>query len=65
MSASQAIDWSSVGWLDCHLLIISGPQITKIAKVVALTRQHKFQVLAGSTGFLLPALLVGKHGNLC
>ncbi|KAJ4450956.1 hypothetical protein ANN_02391 [Periplaneta americana] len=32
--------------------------ITKMARVVSLTRQHKFQVLAGSTGFLLPALLI-------
>jgi hypothetical protein len=42
-------------------LIFCGLQITKISRVVSLTRHHNFQVLAGSTGFLLPALLVGKQ----
>lgn len=34
-------------------------QITKIARVVHETKEQDFQVLAGSTGFLLPSLLVG------
>lgn len=42
----------------------SGGDITKISMVVSLTRHHKFQVLAGSTGFLLPALLVGCVGGI-
>jgi hypothetical protein len=42
-------------------LIFRGLQIAKISRVVCLTRHHEFQVVAGSTGFLLPALLVGKQ----
>ncbi|XP_023707876.1 4-hydroxy-2-oxoglutarate aldolase, mitochondrial-like isoform X2 [Cryptotermes secundus] len=42
----------------------SGGDIAKISRVVSLTRHYKFQVLAGSTGFLLPALLVGCVGGI-
>ncbi|KAJ9593753.1 hypothetical protein L9F63_027602 [Diploptera punctata] len=38
--------------------------ITKIARVVARTKNNNFQVVAGSTGFLLPALLVGCVGGI-
>ena len=37
----------------------SAGDITKMALMVHQTREHDFQVLAGSAGFLLPALLVG------
>ncbi|KAJ9586972.1 hypothetical protein L9F63_019463 [Diploptera punctata] len=42
----------------------SGGDITKIARVVARTKNNNFQVVAGSTGFLLPALLVGCVGGI-
>jgi 4-hydroxy-2-oxoglutarate aldolase len=34
----------------------SGGDITKIAHMVHATKAQKFQILAGSAGFLLPAL---------
>ena len=34
----------------------SGGDITKIAHLVHVTKGQKFQILAGSAGFLLPAL---------
>lgn len=42
----------------------SGGDITKIARVVYDTKHLDFQVVAGSTGFLLPALLVGCVGGI-
>ncbi|XP_049861167.1 4-hydroxy-2-oxoglutarate aldolase, mitochondrial-like [Schistocerca gregaria] len=42
----------------------SGGDITKIARVVHETRNIDFQVLAGSTSFLLPSLLVGAVGGI-
>lgn len=39
---------------------ISGFQITKLTKIIHATRDVNFQVLAGSAGFLLPALHAGK-----
>lgn len=43
----------------------SGGDITKIGYIVHKTKQHGFQVLAGSAGFLLPALEVGAVGGVC
>lgn len=68
--ANTGIDLTAdiVSKLASHPNIIglkdSGGDITKIARIVALTRPYKFQVLAGSTGFLLPALLVGCVGGI-
>nr|CAD7423734.1 unnamed protein product [Timema monikensis] len=42
----------------------SGGDITKMATVVKNTKHLSFQVIAGSTGFLLPALLVGCTGGI-
>jgi len=43
----------------------SGGDITKIAHMVHSTKAQKFQILAGSAGFLLPALSVGAVGGIC
>lgn len=43
----------------------SGGDITKLASMVHLTANQDFQVLAGSAGFLLPALTVGAVGGIC
>jgi len=43
----------------------SGGDITKIAAMVHMTRDQDFQVIAGSAGFLLPALTVGAVGGIC
>lgn len=43
----------------------SGGDIGKLAQLVENTRGEEFQVLAGSAGFLLPALLVGCVGGIC
>ena len=43
----------------------SGGDITKIATLVHQTKAEKFQVLAGSAGFLLAALEVGAVGGIC
>ncbi|XP_069679289.1 4-hydroxy-2-oxoglutarate aldolase, mitochondrial-like [Periplaneta americana] len=70
MPANTGIDLNAdlISRLAAHPNIIgvkdSGGDITKMARVVSLTRQHKFQVLAGSTGFLLPALLIGCCGGI-
>ncbi|XP_021923151.1 4-hydroxy-2-oxoglutarate aldolase, mitochondrial-like isoform X2 [Zootermopsis nevadensis] len=67
MPANTGIDLTAdlISQLAPHPNIIglkdSGGDIAKIARVVSLTRHHKFQVLAGSTGFLLPSLLVGDE----
>ncbi|XP_068084582.1 4-hydroxy-2-oxoglutarate aldolase, mitochondrial [Anabrus simplex] len=42
----------------------SGGDITKIARMVHDTKHLDFQIVAGSTGFLLPALLVGCVGGI-
>ncbi|XP_043234348.1 4-hydroxy-2-oxoglutarate aldolase, mitochondrial-like isoform X2 [Amphibalanus amphitrite] len=39
--------------------------ISKLAQLVETTKDEQFQVLAGSAGFLLPALLVGCVGGIC
>jgi len=43
----------------------SGGNISKIALVVNETANENFQVLAGSAGFLYPALAVGAVGGVC
>lgn len=43
----------------------SGGNITKIAQFVHDSKGQNFQVLAGSAGFLLPALAVGAVGGVC
>jgi len=43
----------------------SGGNISKIALVVSLTKNDDFQVLAGSAGFIYPALAVGAVGSVC
>lgn len=43
----------------------SGGDIGKIALLVHATKGHQFSVLAGSAGFLLPALEVGASGGIC
>ena len=43
----------------------SGGDITKIASMVHLTADQDFQVIAGSAGFLLPAMTVGAVGGIC
>lgn len=43
----------------------SGGDVTKIGHMVHATRDDKFSVLAGSAGFLLPALQVGAVGGIC
>lgn len=70
MPANTGIDLNAdlVTKLSSHPNIIgmkdSGGDITKIARVVANTKNSNFQVIAGSTGFLLPALLVGCVGGI-
>lgn len=43
----------------------SGGNISKIALVASKTAKEDFQVLAGSAGFLYPALAVGAVGAVC
>jgi len=43
----------------------SGGDISKIAHLVHVTKGQNFQILAGSAGFLLPALSVGAVGGIC
>jgi 4-hydroxy-2-oxoglutarate aldolase len=43
----------------------SGGDVTKIGYMVHGTRSEKFQILAGSAGFLLGALAVGAVGGVC
>jgi len=43
----------------------SGGDITKIGGIINRTKGRDFQVLAGSAGFLLPALSVGCVGGVC
>ncbi|CAN7988834.1 unnamed protein product [Ixodes hexagonus] len=63
LPAEVAIDLAShpniVGIKD------SGGDVTKLGYIVHKTKQHGFQVLAGSAGFLLPALEVGAVGGVC
>nr|CAD7401843.1 unnamed protein product [Timema cristinae] len=66
MPANTGIDMTAplITSLASHPNIIglkdSGGDITKMATVVKNTKHLSFQVIAGSTGFLLPALLVAK-----
>jgi 4-hydroxy-2-oxoglutarate aldolase len=43
----------------------SGGDITRIASIVTNTRGKGFEVLAGSAGFLYPALCIGATGGVC
>lgn len=43
----------------------SGGDITKMSQLVHQTKGQNFGVLAGSAGFLLPALQVGAVGGIC
>lgn len=43
----------------------SGGDIVKIGSIVHKTQHQDFQVLAGSAGFLLPALVAGCVGGVC
>jgi len=43
----------------------SGGDITKISRIIHLTKGQEFQVLAGSASFMLPALLMGCIGGIC
>jgi 4-hydroxy-2-oxoglutarate aldolase len=62
--ANTAIDLAvgSVARLAAHPNIIgmkeSGGDVAKIGEMVHLTKQHGFQLLAGSASFLMPALSV-------
>lgn len=42
----------------------SGGDVTKLGYIVHKTKEHSFQVLAGSSGFFLPALSVGCVGGI-
>nr|CAD7456079.1 unnamed protein product [Timema tahoe] len=70
MPANTGIDMTAplITSLASHPNIIglkdSGGDITKMATVVKNTKHLSFQVVAGSTGFLLPALLVGCTGGI-
>ncbi|NWI13315.1 HOGA1 protein, partial [Crypturellus soui] len=43
----------------------SGGDITRLALIVHKTRQERFQVLAGSAGFLLASYAIGAVGGIC
>jgi len=43
----------------------SGGDITRIASIIKQTRGKGFEVLAGSAGFLYPALCCGASGGVC
>jgi 4-hydroxy-2-oxoglutarate aldolase len=43
----------------------SSGDIGKISRIVYATKDQKFQVLVGSAGVLLPALLMGSVGGIC
>lgn len=70
MPANTGIDMSAslLAELAQHPNIIgvkdSGGDITKIGRLVYETKNMDFQVLAGSTGYLLPSLLVGAVGGV-
>ncbi|XP_029836137.2 4-hydroxy-2-oxoglutarate aldolase, mitochondrial [Ixodes scapularis] len=55
--------------LASHLNVLgmkdSGGDVTKLGYIVHKTKEHGFQVLAGSASFLLPALEVGAVGGIC
>merc|ERR1712176_1248250 len=43
----------------------SGGDITRISSIIAQTRGKGFEVVAGSAGFLYPALCCGAVGGVC
>lgn len=43
----------------------SGGDIAKLANLVFTTKDKDFQILAGSAGFLFPALMMGCVGGIC
>lgn len=43
----------------------SGGDVTRIARMIYETQGKDFSILAGSAGFLLPALSVGAVGGIC
>ncbi|XP_078487007.1 4-hydroxy-2-oxoglutarate aldolase, mitochondrial [Ciona intestinalis] len=43
----------------------SGGDVTRIGEIVRLTKQHDFQVIAGSAGFMYAAYVVGAVGGVC
>lgn len=53
------------GHPNCIGLKDSGGDITRIASIIKNTRGKGFEVLAGSAGFLYPALCVGATGGVC
>jgi 4-hydroxy-2-oxoglutarate aldolase len=67
--ANTAIDLAvgSVARLAAHPNIIgmkeSGGDVAKIGEMVHLTKQHGFQLLAGSASFLMPALSVSDPSS--
>jgi 4-hydroxy-2-oxoglutarate aldolase len=67
-AAGIDLDAETVLTLAAHPNIIglkdSSGNVTKLAEVVANARPD-FVVLAGSAGFLLPALVVGARGGIC
>jgi len=50
---------------NCIGLKDSGGDITRIASIIKNTRGKGFEVLAGSAGFLYPALCCGATGGVC
>ncbi|XP_023215789.1 4-hydroxy-2-oxoglutarate aldolase, mitochondrial-like [Centruroides sculpturatus] len=62
LSASVIIKLSShpniIGLKD------SGGDVSKLGYIVHKTKEHNFQVLAGSAGFFLPALTIGCVGGI-
>ncbi|ESO03624.1 hypothetical protein HELRODRAFT_157064 [Helobdella robusta] len=71
MPGNTGIDMDSnlVTRLSEHPNIIglkdSGGDLSKMADIVYKTRDSQFQVLAGSAGFLYPALALGSVGGIC
>merc|ERR1712019_278573 len=53
------------GHPNCIGLKDSGGDITRIASIIKNTRGKGFEVLAGSAGFLYPALCCGATGGVC
>ena len=67
-NAALELSAESVSRLSRHPNIVgtkeSGGDVVKIARIVH-EADKEFQVLAGSAGFLAPALLVGAVGGIC
>lgn len=71
MPANTGLDIPPDVCIDCanHANIIglkdSGGDITRISSIIYQTKGKGFEVLAGSAGFLYPALACGAAGGVC